>query len=371
MKQRYIFFFIGTEAELIKIFPVVAEIKKREIPYKIIASGQNDITDSAVFCRVKIGRVDVELSKEADIKKSAFGLFSWCLKTYCTAKNKIKAAFADADFAHSIMVVHGDTVSTVLGAKVGKQLGMQIAHVEAGLRSHNLLNPFPEEIDRMLTSHYATISFAPGKDACANLKRKKTGIIDTHYNSVLDSLNFSRTLPCEDSSILALQNSRYFVFVLHRQENLAHRALVEAVILQIRNISKEMQCVCILHKTTEIALENYGLLDALRAESNISMLSRRQYFDFMKLLDNAQFVITDGGSNQEELSYMGKPCLILRNYTERSDGLGENAVLYQGNVGAIPDFALNYKQYCRASVSVEDKPSSIIAETLAREVFDL
>ena len=112
-----------------------------------------------------------------------------------------------------------------MGAYLAKHFGMRVAH-EAGLRSHNWLNPFPEEIDRVLTSRCVRLHFAPGQEAAANLSKAKGLVVNTTYNTIADSLAYSRTIPCKDPVIAELQSAPYFVFVMHRQENLANKTLV-------------------------------------------------------------------------------------------------------------------------------------------------
>lgn len=363
--QKRIFFFIGTEAELIKVFPVIIECKKRKLEYKIIASGQNDIVNSKIFRKIDCGGVDIELSKEADIRKSTLGLIQWFLSTYMGAEKRIKTKFADTDFKNSLMVVHGDTVSTLMGAQIGKKIGLRVCHIEAGLRSHNFFNPFPEEIDRLLTSRRARMHFAPGKEAAENLNKAKGIVIDTKQNTLLDSLQFSLKIPASDN-IKNILNQEYFVFIMHRQENLANKSFVTETLDKICKIAEERKCVIILHEITKNAFIKYGLLDKVNKNPNIISQPRVDYFDFMKILDSAEFVITDGGSNQEELFYMGKPCLIMRKTTERNEGIGENAVLFQGDLKELDSFARNYVKRKRKSVTPEVLPSAIVVNYLKK-----
>lgn len=362
-----VFFFIGTEAELIKVFPIIREMEERKIDYYIIASGQNDISDSRVLKAANGGRIDIELSKEKDIKKSAVGLVNWYMGTSKNAVKAVRNRFGlssdKSKQSDCIMIVHGDTVSTVMGAYLGKKLGMKVAHIEAGLRSHNFLNPFPEEIDRMLVSRVADYSFAPGKQAVDNLKGHR-GVIDTKVNTLVDSLRYALTVPCENFIINSLAEQKYFVFVLHRQENLENDGLIKTLLGRIEELSKEYKCVMILHKITEIKFAKMGVLDDFRKNPDYVLLPRVDYFDFMKLLNNSQFVITDGGSNQEELSYMGKPALIVRKTTERNEGLGENAVLWGGNDNVIDDFICNIEKYKRSLSIYEGHPSKCIVNII-------
>lgn len=362
--MKSIYFFIGTEAELIKIFPVMMECQKAAAICHIIATGQNDISNSRIMELVNLNGKFVELSKETDIRKSAAGLLKWFLATKRKALRIIRRHFSENEITGASLVVHGDTVSTMMGALVGKKLGMQICHVEAGLRSHNLFNPFPEEIDRLVTSRYARVHFAPGDIPAANLKKVRGEVINTQQNTLIDSLRFSKDIPVK-SDVANLLNEDYFVFVMHRQENLVSRAFVEAVVNQIAEGARNRKCVIILHKITENAFAKYGLLDGLKLNKNIVLQSRVDYFDFMKLLQNAKFVITDGGSNQEELYYMNKPCLIMRKTTERDEGLGKNARLFNGKADDIRSFVRDFENNALGlGETIEARPSRMIAQAL-------
>ncbi|MFT3982363.1 MAG: UDP-N-acetylglucosamine 2-epimerase [Lachnospiraceae bacterium] len=361
--KRKIIFFVGTEAELIKLFPIMLELKKNGIEFCIIASGQNDITKSSLMKVIGEEYLELELSQEGQIKKTALGLLSWWFQTYRIAGRIIKTKLGELE--NSIICVHGDTVSTVMGAAIGKKLHLKVMHIEAGLRSHDFLNPFPEEIDRMITSKFANYHFAPGKTAAENLSRVKGKVIDTECNTIYDSLQYSYKIPYSEENI-KLENitASYCVFVLHRQENLGNRELVENIIQELLETSKSIKCIFLLHKITEVYLQKYGLLDKLKNRPNIMLVPRMQYFDFMKILNGAEFVITDGGSNQEELFYMGKPCLIMRKTTERNDGIGENALLQGKDNVLIHNFVETYIKYRQNAKCFKDSPSEIIAKKI-------
>lgn len=363
MNKVYVFF-VGTEAELIKLFPVIKEFEKRKIVYYLVASGQNDIRQSKVLVAANGGRIDLCLSSEQDIKKTAGGLLHWYLQTKRDASTQIKNLLGEnVDYANSWVMVHGDTISTVMGAYAAKRLGMKVAHIEAGLRSHNYLNPFPEEIDRMLVSRVAFLHFAPGQQATDNLSGK-VGVINTEQNTLFDSLRYAEQVPCEDQRIKELQKQPYFVFVIHRQENLANDEFVKAVMRNVDEAASQMKCVVILHKITELKLEQLGLLNQIKQDSRYICFSRVEYFDFMKLLSHSKYVITDGGSNQEELYYMGKPALIMRKTTERNEGLGHNAKLYGGDADTIREFSEHYREFEKEPIETDITVSELIVDTI-------
>lgn len=148
--EKCILFFAGTEAELIKIFPIIIECRERKMNFIVIASGQNDIVNSRIFKEINCG-ADLVLDRGAHIT-TGWELIKWWFKVFISAKSKIKDAFPEIDYKNSVMIVHGDTVSTCMGALLGRMLHMQVCHVEAGLRSYHLFDPLPEEIDRIFTS---------------------------------------------------------------------------------------------------------------------------------------------------------------------------------------------------------------------------
>lgn len=360
--MKYIYFFIGTEAELIKVFPVIIECQKNGATCHIIASGQNDLKKSRILQYIQLNGDMLELSQEKDIVKSAKGLFYWFISTKKRAASMINKQFGDLKGKE--LIVHGDTVSTMLGAMLGKKLGMKVCHVEAGLRSHHLFNPFPEEIDRLITSKMARVHFAPGEEPARNLKKVKGEVVNTEYNTILDSLAFSQDIPVETKDLDKILNQDYFVFVMHRQENLMNTDFVKQVVAQVKKYAKEKKCVIILHKITENTFKDLGILEELEQNPQFILLPRVDYFDFMKLLQNAQFVLTDGGSNQEELHYMGKPCLIMRKTTERNEGIGQNAVLFDGKIETMDSFVTCYSKYQGQRLIETASPSKIIANEL-------
>lgn len=364
MVKNNIWFFIGTEAELIKVFPIIIECQKNGNKCHIIASGQNDLKKSRILKEICLEGKYIELSSETNIKKSAVGLLIWFVTTLWHAKQNILVSFSKEMIKGNKLVVHGDTVSTLMGAIVGKILKMQVCHVEAGLRSHNWFNPFPEEIDRMLTSRLAEIHFAPGEEPVRNLLKVKGQVINTKYNTILDSLLYSHTMPITTKQLDGIMHSDYFVFVMHRQENLMNKEFVKQVLEHIIKIAENKKCILILHKITENTLREMGVLEELKMNPNFVLLPRVDYFDFMKLLNNAGYVITDGGSNQEELCYMGKPCLILRNTTERKEGIGKNAEMFKGDVEQILKFADIYEKYKTDGINAKQSPSKIIADVI-------
>lgn len=363
MQYKNLYFFIGTTAELIKMMPVMQVCWRRGVPFQLVASGQNDIRHSELLPLVGKQAPDLVLF-EGEIRKSATSLLLWFFRTFLRSVGLLRRHMRKSP-GPSVVVVHGDTVSTVMGALLAKLLRADVAHVEAGLRSFNYLHPFPEEIDRVITSRLADIHFCPNAWSLRNLDRLGGEKIDTGDNTLRDALAIAQSADVPPTHSLAATEGPYFVFVLHRQENLFNERLVRSLVDKAIRQSQKTPCVFILHHLTEVALARLGLLERLKAESRIRLVKRLPYMEFMKLLGGAQYVVTDGGSNQEECHYLGKPCLILRNVTERTEGLGENAVLSKLDESVIDRFLADPSIYERVPKPVQVSASEVIVNRLS------
>lgn len=358
MKIKY-YFFIGTTAELIKIIPVMIRFEQKNIDYTIISSGQNNILASDLFQFIK-KRPEIILSNK-QISQSPVGLLLWFLKTFIRSFFIINKL---SDKKNSVMIVHGDTISTVMGGILGKLNGLKIAHIEAGLRSFNFLQPFPEEIDRLLVSNMSDIHFCPNEWAINNIHNKRGLKINTKNNTLIDSLKIALNKNISSRFLSDNHGSKFFIFILHRQENLLNKILVDHLMNKVIEVSHKLHCLFILHEPTKKVLNDINIMKKLKSEKNITLLSRMSYLEFMQILSVAEFIITDGGSNQEECYYLGKPCLILRQKTERIEGLNGNILLGGSNIKLIDSFISNYKSFKRKTVSNDESPSLIITNTL-------
>lgn len=331
------------------------EFDKKNIDYTIIASGQNDITSSELLRFVK-KRPEIILSNKR-IHQSAVGLFVWFIKT---ALKGISIVGKLPEKKKSVMIVHGDTVSTVMGAFLAKLFGMKVAHVEAGLRSFNFFHPFPEEIDRVLVSHMTDVHFCPNEWAINNIKNRGGIKVNTENNTLIDSLAIALNQKVDSQLINDIKKNKYFIFILHRQENLMNKELVVSLMDKLSKITEKIHCVFVLHEPTKKVLRDMDLLKSLEDNKNITLLSRLSYIEFMHVLSASEYIITDGGSNQEESYFMGKPCLILRKKTERIEGLGKNVEISNLDVQIINRFISNYSSYRKRNITFKISPSKII-----------
>jgi UDP-N-acetylglucosamine 2-epimerase (non-hydrolysing) len=358
MNKNY-FFLIGTVAEFIKVFPVMVEMDKRGLSYKLISTGQNNIANVDLFNELKHRNIDCTFNTQPS-QQTTLSLLSWWLKTFVLGISKLRHLKTNNDY----LIIHGDTISTLMGALLGKITGFKIVHIESGLRSFNFLSPFPEEINRVIVSNMADIHFAPNSWAVGNLKRKRGLIINTQNNTLIDSLHLALK---NTKAIPAKLPQKYFVFIFHRQENLADTNYVKNTVNQIIKQVNNLHCVFIVHGNTLHTLKALSLYEKIKSLKNITLLERISYFSFMKLLNKAEFLITDGGSNQEEAFYLGLPTLILRKYSERIEGLNSNVVLGGRDTLALSKFFSTYNRYQKPAQVIENSPSKIIVDILEKQ----
>ena len=199
------------------------------------------------------------------------------------------------------------------------------------MRSFNYFHPFPEEIIRAITSKLASCHFYSCDWAVKNISSKapEKSIVNTQENTILDALRFAIA-----ASGRARLKSSYAVVSMHRYENLSNAARFSHILTILIQASEMIRLKFNLHPVTKNKLHKSGWYKKLASLEKIELINRMNYVDFSKLLVNAKLLMTDGGSNQEEAFHMGLPCLLLRDKTERVEGLDDNVVIsnYRRNV---------------------------------------
>ncbi len=365
MKKFY--FFIGTTAELIKIAPVMSEFEKRNIEYNVIASNQNTLRFEEVESIVKRKSADYTL-RIPHINENLniyLKFIVWLIKTTANYYLYFRREFKNFNKKNVYFIVHGDTISALLGSVVSKINGVKVVHVEAGLRSFNFFEPFPEELCRYIISSISDIHFSPNSWAIKNLKNKKGVKINTfsntNYESVTNALKVLNITPKDK-----ITKSKYFILVIHRQEHILFNKQITQNIINtfIHNINSNLKCVFIMHPLTKNYLVNVGMYEKILQNKNIVIVERLPYINFIDLLSKSEFIATDGGSNQEDAFYLGKPCLVLRKRTERIEGLKQNVVIGGNNIAKINKFINEYKKYKIKLPKYELLASTIIVDNL-------
>ena len=216
-------------------------------------------------------------------------------------------------------IVVGDVNSTVMGAMAANKLGIQLAHVEAGLRSFD--RSMPEEFNRILTDHLSDFLFTPSRDADENLQREgiSTDRIFFVGNVMVDTLLRFREIAHRQETwkVYELRPGKYALLTLHRPSNVDNLGSLEQMVSLLVDLAARLPVVFPVHPRTRIRLQESGLIGKLANFPNVIMTPPLGYLAFVSLMTEASMVLTDLGGIQEETTVLGVPCLTLRENTER------------------------------------------------------
>jgi UDP-N-acetylglucosamine 2-epimerase len=310
---------IGTKAELIKCMPIMKELQAQKKDYWFIHTGQHPLGKSCKEFNIKTP--DFILSEEPKkstkfwSKVNKFSLV-WFFKMIFLVRKKIK------EINPKYIIYHGDTMSTAaasIGASrfLNKKKKWKNVHLEAGLRSGSLFEPFPEEISRKIATKFSDVLFAVSDLTHENLlKIKSKSKIIKVGNTIVDSAYIVHK---EAKKTFKPPKYKYALINIHRHENLRSKKRLKKIVEILKAV--KIKAMWPLHDNTEYYLKKYNLIKEVLKIKNIIVKPLINYFDFIALLSHCEYVITDGGSIQEESLTFKKPCVLLRKKTERIEGL--------------------------------------------------
>lgn len=345
---------LGTKAQLIKMAPIMVRLSEQDVPYNLISTGQHRATMKEMLEEFGLKQPDVVLYDGPDIV-SLPKMLLWMLRILWRCIFSRRRIFGERPTG--MVLVHGDTFSTLLGALMGRLAGLRVGHVESGLRSFNLLHPFPEELTRVLTFRLSHTLYCPGQWAMDNVAKLRKEKIDTGTNTMADAVALALKMDRRRDHVPA---EPFGLVSLHRYENIFRKDVFERIINLLESVARERRLLFILHPPTAKQLDRTGFRERLESNPQIELRPRYTYFDFVSLIEAADFIITDGGSIQEESSYLGVPCLLMRKATERQEGLGENVVLSNYDPDVIETFVRNSERYRRPPAFQSACPTQII-----------
>lgn len=235
-------------------------------------------------------------------------------------------------------VVAGDVNSTIACALAAVKLGIRVAHLEAGLRSGD--RRMPEEINRILTDAISDLLWTPSADGDDNLLREGVAQekIDRIGNIMIDSYELlrDRIEATQSFEEVGVAPGGYAMLTLHRPSNVDRREDLEALVDALRAVAEKVALVFPAHPRTRQRLLDFGLMKKLKSARDIKVIAPLSYVPFMGLVRCAKMVITDSGGVQEETTYLGIPCLTLRDTTERpvTVSLGTNRLIRRDGLEA-------------------------------------
>lgn len=345
-------FIVGTRAQLIKVAPVIYFFEKEQLPVTFILTGQHRDTMQDLIDEFKIKTCPIHLIPNNKEHSNILALLSWFPKIFKLLINFLRK------YENANVFVHGDTLTTLASALSAKLTNNKVIHLESGLTSKKLLNPFPEEMIRRIVFRTTDIACCPTQKDFDHIKKHyiKTAALNTFGNTIIDSINL---LKINKSNISESQAS--IVVSIHRFQNIYNKERLSEISKMLNTLSEKYILNFVLHPATEKKLKKFNLFNDLKNNKRINLLPRMTYKHFLTLALDSNVVITDGGSNQEELAFFGHPTVILRDYTERQDGIGYNAVL----INKIPDltnFIINQEfiKLKHDKITINKSPSQTI-----------
>ena len=330
----------GTRPEAIKMCPLVKELQKHPDDFETIVcvTGQHrEMLDQVL----KIFEVTPDF--DLNIMKQGQDLTDVTSRVLTGMRDVFKECRPD------VVLVHGDTTTSMAAAMAAFYQQIPVGHIEAGLRTHNMLSPWPEEMNRQVTGRIADFNFCPTPLSEQNLKEEKahgqifvTGntVIDALY-MVVDKLKSDKALADEQNQVLKaagydvtrLNNGKKLVLITgHRRENFGDGFI--SMVTAMKELSEkypDVDFVYPMHLNPNVRKPIHEVFgEDLTAYKNFFFIEPLQYLEFVYLMEKSTVILTDSGGIQEEAPGLGKPVLVMRNTTERPEALSAGTVKLVG-----------------------------------------
>ena len=300
--------FIGTRPEAIKLYPLIVELKKeKSFNVKVCFTGQHDFLLNKVLKDIKIKPNFKLNSKTKDANLNVL-----TSKLYNNIDRVIKKNRPD------LCIVQGDTTSSLVSAIASFHNKIKVAHIEAGLRTYDNHQPFPEEFNRKTISLISEFNFAPTENAKKNLLRENINRDKIYVtgNTIVDAVNILK----KKYLFKKKENKRFILVTCHRRENHKNfNKLLKNLLLVVKK--NNLNIVLVTHPGILKYKKNSENLKKIKKNKKIKIYSKLSYLQTLQLIYNSYFIVSDSGGIQEEAPSFKKFVLILRNYTERVESL--------------------------------------------------
>lgn len=337
--MKTIMLVFGTRPEAIKMCPLVKELKKREgIRTVVCVTGQHrQMLDQVLKAFEVVPDYDLAIMKE---KQTLFDVTVNILQNIKEVLEKVKP---------DTVLVHGDTSTTFVTALACFYLQIPVGHVEAGLRTYNIYSPYPEEFNRQAVSIVSTYNFAPTEKAKRNLLQegKREDSIYVTGNTAIDALKITVREDYGNEHLDWAADSRLILITAHRRENLGEP--MKHMFRAIRRVMDEHADVKAIYPIHMNPLVREIADSILGGDERIRIIEPLDVLDFHNFLSRSYLVLTDSGGIQEEAPSLGKPVLVMRDTTERPEGVEAGTLRLVGT--KEEDIYQNFKEL------LEDKES--------------
>jgi UDP-N-acetylglucosamine 2-epimerase (non-hydrolysing) len=357
-EEKSALFLVGTRAEVIKIRPVIKRLVSAEIPVDLIWAG---LHSSAALENVRpFLRNIYTLNSGDEDKETPIAVLVWFLRS------NIKLQFLALRLrirrkSFPLLLIHGDTLCTLMGALFAVTAKTRAGHIEAAVRSGAIFRPFPEEISRRIVSNLVGVHFAPGDKEFKKAQSYRGKSFDTKHNTSRDALY-------DDLENFAITDLGYLVVTLHRTELLSDRKKFSDICRELIDLSKSYEVRWFVGGHEKASLEKFNLLTEIE-NSSITLRSRTEHSAFVREIAQAHCVITDSGGLQSECHDMGIPVIVHRKESEYSGGPGDFWILTDWKIAPIAEFLMKLKGVLpKRGNKAEAVASDIIAAEIIQQI---
>lgn len=322
----------GTRPEAIKMFPVVAALRETgRFDVRVVVTAQHrELLDSVLALADLVPDVDLDLMEPNQsldaLSARLIARFGAVLDTWLPDR----------------VLVHGDTLTTMMASLACYFRRIPVGHVEAGLRSGDIYSPWPEEVNRKVTGVIADLHFAPTETAAAALRLENVSEDCIHVtgNTVIDALLYAQSKIAADPALAPaiaplkarFKGKRIIAVTAHRRENFGAGMAQIAQSLQMLAARDDVAIIYPLHPNPNVG----GVMQpALAGLDNIALINPLDYLDFVAMMAASDIVLTDSGGIQEEAPSLGKPVLVMRDTTERPEGVAAGTAKLVGADAAV------------------------------------
>jgi len=343
-------FIAGTRPEAIKIAPVYLKFKESRIDTRLVSTGQHEKMLYQVF---ELFNITADYEFNAMLPGQDLSSLS------CRLIKGLNEMISKEDFNY--IFVQGDTTSAFLGALTGFYRQIPVCHIEAGLRTGNIYNPFPEEANRKLIGCITNMHFAPTKHAEQNLLKEgyPSSCIFTVGNTVIDALLWMQKNRHEEMEIkrqeYGVSEGKYILMTMHRRESWGKT--MRGVLTAVRRYlleHRDYRLVFPLH-LNPVVRDAAG--EIFKGVENAILTDPLDYFEFLSLMEGCHYIMTDSGGIQEEAPSFGKPTLVLREMTERPEAIEAGTACLAGtNPERIWDCMKRFEGDLYSKMSVAANP---------------
>ena len=382
--MKTIMLVFGTRPEAIKMCPLVKELQKRNKDFKTIVcvTGQHrEMLDQV------LNIFDVKQDIDLNIMKQGQDLTDVTVRILNGMRDVFKECRPD------VVLVHGDTTTSTAAALAAFYAQIPVGHVEAGLRTHNIYSPWPEEMNRQITGRIATYNFSPTPLSEKNLLEEKAhGNIYVTGNTVIDALHMvvdklksDDTLAKKQDHVLLdagydvtrLANGKKLVLITgHRRENFGDGFI--RMVTAMKDLSEkytDVDFVYPMHLNPNVRKPIHEVFGEDLTRPNFFFIEPLQYLEFVHLMSKANIVLTDSGGIQEEAPGLGKPVLVMRDTTERPEALASGTVHlvgtdYEKIVDEVSTLLDDQEAYRKMSQAVNPYGDGKACERIARILND-